>query len=63
MIRASRSHAAAQKPSIRAVLVANSVFVQPLGRLAGEMRVERLLQRNDVIRMNPVEPVFAPADA
>ena len=55
--------AAAQEPPVGAVLVADPVLVLKVIRLAGEMRLERLLERRDVVGMDAVDPFLGTADA
>ena len=56
--RASHRDTAAQEPPVGAVLVADPVLVLKVIRLAGEMRLERLLERTDVVSMDAVHPFF-----
>jgi len=43
--------------------VADPVLVLEVIRLAGQMGLERLLERNDVVGMDPVHPFLGTADA
>ena len=61
--RASHRDAAAQEPPVGAVLVADPVLVLKVIRLAGEMRLERCLERNDVVSMDTVHPFLGTTDA
>ena len=54
---------AAQEPPVGAVLVADPVLVLKVIRLAGEMRLERLLERHDVVGMDAVHPFLGTTDA
>src|SRR4029078_2332338 len=60
---ASRGEAAAQEQPVGAVLVSHAVLVlEVLGR-AGEMRIERCLERNDVVGMHTAHPFLGATDA
>ena len=60
---ASRGEAAAQDPKVAAVRVAHPAFVMEIFGLAGEMRVDRLLERSDIFGMHPAGPFFRPRDS
>src|SRR5216684_956391 len=61
--RASHRDTATQEPPVGAVLVAEPVLVLKEIRLAGEMRLERLLELHDVVSMDTVDPFLWPTDA
>ena len=58
MIRTARGDATAQEPAIGAVLVTDAVLVKKIARLTGQMCVERVFQRHQIIRMDPIEPIL-----
>src|SRR5688500_2598241 len=59
---AAHSDAAAEKQTIGAALVTDAVLVLEVIGLAREMRLQRLLERCDLVRMDPIGPVFEPSD-
>ena len=60
---ASHRHAAAQEPAVAAVLVAQPVLVLEVLGPARQVRVERLLERRGVLRVNAANPLIGAANS
>jgi len=54
----THGNAAAQHPTIGAVLVADAVLMLEVGSLTSHMRFECRIERRQVVGMDPPEPIF-----